>query len=128
MTSVQTDPTLVTSPAQPRGNKRAREDIKPADNSILDRIVNRSIRDSPTFFDLSTNRRRSDRLKGLTTKFYLIRDREDLDRVETYYAEDITIPKNHVQATKSAFTVQWINAENDEMTGLKKERHARYCR
>jgi hypothetical protein len=85
------------------------------------RTLDPLLRELPKSLDSSAKRRRSDRLKVLTTKVYLVRDRKDLDRVETLYAEDITIPKNHVQATKSAFTVQWTHAEKDEVGGLKKK-------
>ena len=105
LTSLETDSTLVTAPAKPRSSKRDREDSTKTEKSTLDRIVDSQSRDSPTNFDYSAKRRRSDRLKVLTTKVYLIRDRKDLDRVETLYAEDIPIPKNHVQATKSSFHI-----------------------
>ena len=121
ITSLETDSTLVTAPAQPRGVKRAREESIQTDKATLDRILDSQLRDSPTNFDFSAKRRRSDRLKVLTTKVYLIRDRKDLDRVETLYAEDIPIPKNHVQATKSSFHIHWIGAEKDEIGGLKKK-------
>ena len=41
--------------------------------------------------------------------------------METIYAEDITVPKSHVQATKSAFVIQWTKAEDAEITGLKRK-------
>jgi hypothetical protein len=121
LTSLETDSTLVTAPAKPRGGKRAREESTQTEKATLDRIVDSQLRDSPTNFDFSAKRRRSDRLKVLTTKVYLIRDRKDLDRVETLYAEDIPIPKNHVQATKSSFHIHWTGAEKDEIGGLKKK-------
>ena len=79
------------------------------------------MKDSPQFFFFASKLRRSDRLKVLTTKVYLIRDRKDVDNLETIYAEDITIPKSHVQATKSAFVIQWTKAEESEITGLKRK-------
>jgi hypothetical protein len=115
ITSLETDSTLVTAPAKPRGGKRAREESTQTDKSGLDRIVDPQLRDSPTNFDFSAKRRRSDRLKVLTTKVYLIRDRKDLDRVETLYAEDIPIPTNHVQATKSSFHIHWIGAKTTKL-------------
>ena len=121
ISSLESDSTLVTAPAKPRVSKRAREDSTQTDKSTLDSIVEPRLRDSPTFLDFSAKRRRSDRLKVLTTKVYLIRDRKDLDRVETLYAEDIPIPTNHVQATKSSFHIQWSGAEKDEIGGLKKK-------
>ena len=57
----------------------------------------------------------------LTTKVYLIRDRKDVDNFESIYAEDITIPKSHVQATKSTFVIHWTRAEESEISGLKKK-------
>jgi hypothetical protein len=41
--------------------------------------------------------------------------------VETLYAEDIPIPTNHVQATKSSFHIHWIGTEKDEIGGLMKK-------
>ena len=118
VSSLKSDSTLVTAPAKPRVNKRAREDPIQTDKSTLDRIVDPR---RPTFLEFSAKRRRSDRLKVLTTKVYLIRDRKDLDRVETLYAEDIPIPNNHVQATKSSFQIHWAKAEKDEVGGLKRK-------
>ena len=119
--SLESDSTLVTAPAKPRVSKQAREDSIQTDKSTLDRIVDPRLRDSPTYLGFSAKRRRSDRLKVLTTEVYLIRDRKDLNRVETLYAEDIPIPNNHVQATKSSFHIQWAKAEKDEVGGLKKK-------
>ena len=119
--SLETDSTLVTAPAQPRGVKRARLESIQTDKATLDRIVSSQLRDSPTNFDFSAKRRRSDRLKVLSTKVYVIRDRKDVDNLENIYAEDISIPNTHPQAMKSAFSILWARAEKSETDGLKKK-------
>jgi len=121
LTSLRDGSTLVTSKDKISNRKRSRTEDAVTENSTLMRTLDPLLRELPKPLDSSAKRRRSDRLKVLTTKVYLVRDRKDLDRVETLYAEDITIPKNHVQATKSAFTVQWTHAEKDEVGGLKKK-------
>jgi hypothetical protein len=79
------------------------------------------LKETPQNFNHAAKLRRSDRLKVLTTKVYLIRDRKDVDNLEKIYADDITIPNSHVQATKSAFVIQWTKAEDIEITGLKRK-------
>ena len=69
ISSLETNSTLVTAPAKPRSSKRVREDSTQTEKTTLDRIVDSQLRDSPTNFDFSAKRRRSDRLKALTTKF-----------------------------------------------------------
>ena len=49
VSSLESDSTLVTAPAKPRGGKRAREEPIQTDKSTLDRIVDPQLRDSPTF-------------------------------------------------------------------------------
>jgi hypothetical protein len=86
-----------------------------------DRILATRLKDNPISFDASAKRRRSDRLKVLTTKVYLIRDRKDINNIESIYAEDLSIPKTHVKAIKSAFSIQWAKAEKSENEGVKKK-------
>ena len=121
LTSLRDGSTLVTSKDKISNRKRSRTEDAVTENSTLMRTLDPLLRDLPKPLDSSAKRRRSDRSKVLTTKVNLVRDRKDLDRVETLYAEDITIPKNHVQAIKSAFTIQWTTAEKDEIGGLKKK-------
>ena len=126
--SLHSDFTVVSAPTKPHVSKKR---IRVEEPSILeeppvsvpklDRISDPRLKDSPQFFNHAAKLRRSDRLKVLTTKVYLIRDRKDVDNLETIYAEDITIPKSHVQATKSAFVIQWTKAEESEITGLKRK-------
>ena len=78
----------------------------PIPSAKLDKIVDPRLKDVLTAFDSSAKYMRSVRLKVLTTKVYLIRDRKDADNLETIYAEDIFIPKHHAHATKSAFSIQ----------------------
>jgi hypothetical protein len=101
--------------------KRVRAEEPQTSNPIIDRISDPRLKQNPQNFNYAAKLRRSDRLKVLTTKVYLIRDRRDVDNLETIYAEDITIPKSHVQATKSTFVIHWTRAEESEISGLKKK-------
>jgi hypothetical protein len=83
LTSLRDGSTLVTSKDKISNRKRSRTEDAVTENSTLMRTLDPLLRDLPKPLDSSAKRRRSDRLKVLTTKVYLVRDRKDLDRVET---------------------------------------------
>ena len=120
ISSLESDSTQVSTKHNV-SQKRVRAEEPQTSNPIIDRISDPRLKQNPQNFNYSAKLRRSDRLKVLTTKVYLIRDRRDVDNLETIHAEDITIPKSHVQATKSTFVIHWTKAEESEISGLKKK-------
>ena len=50
-----------------------------------------------------------------------MKDRKDIDNVETLFAYDIFIPKNHHQAMHTGLSIYWAKAEKAESDGLKKK-------
>ena len=119
---LESDSTQVSVSTKPNVSlKRNRAEETLTSDSKLDRISDPRLKETAQNFNHAAKLRRSDRLKVLTTKVYLIRDRTDVDNVESIYAEDISIPKSHAQVTKSAFVIQWVKAEESEITGLKRK-------
>jgi hypothetical protein len=122
ISSLESDSTVVSVSTKPQVSlKRNRAEEPLTSESKLDRITDPRLKENPQNFNYAAKLRRFDRLKVLTTKVYLIRDRKDVVNLETIYAEDITIPKSHVQATKSTFVIHWTKAEDSEISGLKKK-------
>ena len=122
ISSLESDSTQVSVSTKSNVSlKRDRAEEPRISDSKLDRISDPRLKETAQNFNYAAKLRRSDRLKVLTTKVYLIRDRQDVDNVESIYAEDISIPKSHVQATKSAFVIHWTRAEESEISGLKKK-------
>ena len=56
----------------------------------------------------------------LTTKVYVIKERKDIDNVETLYAEDTFVPKNHHQAMHTGLSIYWAKAEKQNLRVLRK--------
>ena len=51
----------------------------------------------------------------------MIQERGESDCPDDISAEDINVPKNHHQAVQSAFSFQWIKAEEAETKGIKQK-------
>ena len=71
--------------------------------------------------DTTAKLRRSTRLKALSTRIFMIKERGESDCPDDISAEDINVPKTHHQAVHSAFSFQWIKAEETETKGIKQK-------
>ena len=63
--------------------------------------------------------RRSTRLKALTTRIFMIKERGADENLDEFSAEDVKVPKSHSQATHSALSFYWVKAEESELKGIK---------
>ena len=120
--SLKSDSTHVSSSKGiAKHKKRAREEQPSSLDSktTVGKTIDPRIKSVPQNFDPSAKLRRSNRLKVLSTKVYVIRDRKEVDNVESIHAEDIFIPKNHHQAMHTGFSIYWTKAEKSETDGLK---------
>ena len=85
ISSLESDSTVVSVPTKPHvSQKRIRADESQTSDTKLDRILDPRLKETAQNFNHAAKLRRSDRLKVLTTKVYLIRDRTDVDNGYIY--------------------------------------------